>query len=88
MCIKGGIFLPIILATTDPPRLTALATAFSKLRFGFASLAWSCPRYAISDGGFAFQSYNEFRTELKTDFPDAINVGDILSIEKEETVRV
>ena len=27
------------------------ACAVSKLRFGFASLAWSCPRYAISDGG-------------------------------------
>ena len=38
--------------------------------------------------GFAFQSYNEFRTEVKTDFPDAINVGDIPSIETEETVRV
>ena len=33
------------------PRLIALAAAGSKLRFGFASLAWSCPRYAISDGG-------------------------------------
>ena len=38
--------------------------------------------------GFALQSYNEFRTEVKTDFPAAINIGDILSIEKEETVRV
>ena len=27
--------------------------AISKLRFGFASLAWSFPRYAISDGSFA-----------------------------------
>ena len=32
-------------------RLISLASAGSKLRFGFASLAWSCPRYAISDGG-------------------------------------
>ena len=29
-----------ILATTDPPRLIALGFAISKLRFGFASLAW------------------------------------------------
>ena len=41
------------LATTDPPRLIALAAAGSKLRFGFASLAWSCPQYAISDGWLA-----------------------------------
>ena len=42
------------LATTDPPRLSALAAAGSKRRFGLRlSLAWSCPRYAISDGGFA-----------------------------------
>ena len=27
--------------------------AISKLRFGFASLAWSCTQYAISDGGGA-----------------------------------
>ncbi|MDD5818400.1 MAG: hypothetical protein PUE05_07745 [bacterium] len=41
------------LATTDPPRLIALAAAGSKRRFGLRlSLAWSCPRYAISDGGF------------------------------------
>ena len=32
----------------------------------------------------SFQSYYEFGTEVKTDFPDAINVGDILSIETEE----
>ena len=52
--VKGGIFLPMILATTDPPRLIALAFAGSKLRFRLRlSLAWSCPRYAISDGGFA-----------------------------------
>ena len=36
----------------------------------------------------SFQSYYEFGAEVKTDFPDAINVGDILSIETEETVRV
>ena len=36
VCVKGGIFLPMILATTDPPRLIALALAGSKLRFGFA----------------------------------------------------
>ena len=40
------------LATTDPPRLTAPAVAFSKLRFGCA-FACSCPQYAISDGGAA-----------------------------------
>ena len=38
-------------ATTDPPRLTAIAVAVSMLRFGFASLAWCCPQYAISGGG-------------------------------------
>ena len=36
----------------------------------------------------SFQSYYEFGTEVKTDFPDALNVGDILSIETEETGRV
>lgn len=36
----------------------------------------------------SFQSYYEFGTEVKTDFSDAINVGDILSIETEETGRV
>ena len=37
------------LATTDPPRLTALAAAVSKLRSASPSLAWS-PQDAISDG--------------------------------------
>ena len=36
----------------------------------------------------AFKLHHQFRTEVKTDFPDAINVGDILSIETEETGRV
>lgn len=36
----------------------------------------------------SFQLHHQFRTEVKTDFPDAINVGDILSIETEETARV
>ena len=45
------------LATTDPPRLLALAAAVSKLRFRLRlSLAWSCPQYAISDGTFALAS--------------------------------
>ena len=30
-----------------------MASAVSKLRFGFASLAWSFPQYAISNGGAA-----------------------------------
>ena len=33
------------------PRLFRSGFAISKLRFGFASLAWSCTQYAISDGG-------------------------------------
>ena len=50
--IKGGVSLPGGGgATTDPPRLTAIALAVSMLRFGFASLAWCCPQYAISGGG-------------------------------------
>ena len=51
--VYQGWYIPTgwILATTDHPRLFALGFAISKLRFGFASLAWSCPRYAISDGG-------------------------------------
>ena len=51
---KGGrVWMLVGAATTDPPRLFRSAAAFSKLRFGFASLAWSFPRYAISDGSFA-----------------------------------
>ncbi|MGM9838823.1 MAG: hypothetical protein ACI307_01975, partial [Sodaliphilus sp.] len=54
VCVKGGRFLPMILATTDPPRLIALAEAFSKLRFRLClSLAWSFSQYAISDGGIS-----------------------------------
>ena len=42
-----------ILATTDPPRLISLASAFSKLRFRLRlRLHGSCPQYAISDGSF------------------------------------
>ena len=53
--VYQGRYIPAgwIHTTTDPPRLMALAEAVSRLRFGFASLAWSCPRYAISDGTFA-----------------------------------
>ena len=40
------------LATTDPPRLTAPASAISKLRFRLR-LSLACPQYAISDGRFA-----------------------------------
>lgn len=36
----------------------------------------------------AFKLHHQFRTEVKADFPDALNVGDILSIETEETGRV
>ena len=37
-----------------PSEALFLASAGSKLRFRLRlSLAWSCPRYAISDGGFA-----------------------------------
>ena len=36
VCIKGGIFLPMILATTDPPRLTALASLSPSCASGFA----------------------------------------------------
>ena len=44
----------MILATTDPPRLIALALAGSKLRFRLRlSLAWSFSQYAISDGGIS-----------------------------------
>ena len=54
VCVKGGIFLPMILATTDPPRLIALALAGSKLRFRLRlSLAWSFLQYAIGDGGIS-----------------------------------
>ena len=37
----------------QPTEALSLGYAISKLRFGFASLAWSCPQYAISDDGFA-----------------------------------
>ena len=40
------------LAKTGPPRLIALAAAFSKLRFRLR-LSLACPQYAISDGEFA-----------------------------------
>ena len=56
VCIKGGISLPVDSRHNRPsPRLTALAAAISKLRFGyaFACMEWSCPQYAISDGRFA-----------------------------------
>ena len=53
VCFKGDISPTCEwVATSDPPRLTALAVPVSKLRFGFASLAWSCTQYAISDGGW------------------------------------
>ena len=43
-----------VFATTDLLRDSVFfGLPGSKLRFGFASLAWSCPRYAISDGGLA-----------------------------------
>ena len=38
------------IATTDPLEAHRSGCAISKLRFGFASLAWSCTQYAISDG--------------------------------------
>ena len=44
------------LATTDPPRLTALAAAVSKLRFRLRLSLACCPQYAISDGGLAVGS--------------------------------
>ena len=40
-----------VFATTDLRGSVFFGLPGSKLRFGFASLAWSCPRYAISDGG-------------------------------------
>ncbi|MDD6833404.1 MAG: hypothetical protein PUE80_09675 [bacterium] len=41
----------MILATTDPLEALHSGYAISKLRFRLRlSLAWSCPRYAISDG--------------------------------------
>ncbi|MDD6832968.1 MAG: hypothetical protein PUE80_07395 [bacterium] len=43
---------PWILATTDPPRLIAFASAISKLRFKLR-LSLACPQYAISDGRLA-----------------------------------
>ena len=61
-CIWGGRgfvrFMPLVSLPggsrhNRPSEALFLASAGSKLRFGFASLAWSCPRYAISDGGFA-----------------------------------
>ena len=52
------------LATTDPPRLTAPAVAFSKLRFRLRLSLACCPQYAISDGGFAalrqFDKFDKF----------------------------
>ena len=36
----------------------------------------------------AFKLHHQFRTEVKADFSYTLNVGDILSIETEETVRV
>ena len=36
-----------------PSEAHGFGFAISKLRFGFASLAWSCTQYAISDGGGA-----------------------------------
>ena len=50
---QGGMSLPVV-ACHNRPRLIALGFAISKLRFRLRlSLAWSCPRYAISDGTFA-----------------------------------
>ena len=60
---KGGVSLPVDSRHNRPPRVIALASAVSKLRFGFASLA-CCPPYAISDGGFAalrqFDKFDKF----------------------------
>ena len=36
----------------------------------------------------AIKLHHQFRTEVKADFSYTLNVGDILSIETEETVRV
>ena len=36
VCVKGGIFLPMILATTDPPRLTSLVPLSPSCASGFA----------------------------------------------------
>ena len=54
-CVSRVIYPYLwILATTDPPRLIAFASAISKLRFKLRlSLAWSCQQYAISDGRLA-----------------------------------
>ena len=53
LCVSRGA-CPYLwwLAKTDPPRLIALAAAFSKLRFRLR-LSLACPQYAISDGEFA-----------------------------------
>ena len=54
VCVKGGIFLPMILATTDPLEALHSGYAISKLRFRLRlSLAWSFSQYAIGDGGIS-----------------------------------
>ena len=40
-------------ATTDPLEAHRFGCGGLQAALGFASLAWSCSRYAISDGGFA-----------------------------------
>ncbi|MDD6901711.1 MAG: hypothetical protein PUE25_07820 [bacterium] len=52
MCVKGGIFLPVVACHNRPSEAHRSGCSFLQAALGFASLAWSCPRYAISDGRF------------------------------------
>ena len=50
VCIKGGMSLPVVACHDRPSEALHSGYAISKLRSASPSLAWSCPRYAISDG--------------------------------------
>ena len=52
--VKGGIFLSMILATTDPIRGSLLWLRYLQAALQASlSLAWSFSQYAISDGGIS-----------------------------------
>ncbi|MDY4184827.1 MAG: hypothetical protein SOX83_02605 [Sodaliphilus sp.] len=52
--IKGGIFLPVETCHDRPSEAHRFGCGGLQAALQAApSLAWSCPRYAISDGGFA-----------------------------------
>ena len=64
VCIKGWCVPACGFSPQPTPRLIALVSAVSKLRFRLRLSLACCPPYAISDGGFAalrqFEKFDKF----------------------------